>query len=76
MNIRHPEKLEKLTYAQVNGMDWQCCLAGSSKMAPMILIFSIAIAADYSFKLNSTETYAPKFFGHNNLFLSNVFCYY
>ena len=23
----------------VNGLDWQCCLAGSSKAAPRILIF-------------------------------------
>ena len=24
---------------EVNGLDWQCCLAGSSNMAPRILIF-------------------------------------
>ena len=29
---------------EVNGLDWQCYLAVSSKMAPRILIFSIAIA--------------------------------
>ena len=40
----------------VNGLDWQCCFAGSSKTAPRILIFSIAIGADYSFELNSIET--------------------
>ena len=33
---------------QVNGLDWQCCLAGSSKMAPRILVFSISMCADYS----------------------------
>jgi hypothetical protein len=27
------------------GLDWQCCLAGSSKTAPRILIFSIAMGA-------------------------------
>ena len=34
---------------EVNGLDWQCYLAGSSKMAPRILIFSMAMGADYSF---------------------------
>ena len=37
----------------VNGVDWQDYLAGSSKKAPMILIFSIAMGADYSLELNS-----------------------
>ena len=55
-----------------NGPNWQCSLAGSSKTAPRILIFSIAMGADYSFELNSIETYAPQFFGHNNLFLGSV----
>ena len=31
---------------EVNGLDWQCYLAGSSKTAPRILIFSITIGAD------------------------------
>ena len=31
----------------------QCCLAGSSKTVPMVLIFSIGIGADYSFELIS-----------------------
>ena len=30
--------------------------SGSSKMAPRILIFSIAMVADYSFELNFIET--------------------
>ena len=34
-----------------NWSHWQYCLAGSSKMAPRILIFSIAMGADYSFEL-------------------------
>ena len=34
-----------------NGLNWQCCLAGSSKTAPTILIFSIAMGAGYSFEL-------------------------
>ena len=44
-----------------NGLNWQCCLAGSSKMAPRILIFSMAMGADYSFELISIETYAPQY---------------
>jgi hypothetical protein len=30
-----------------NGPNWQCCVAGSSKMAPRILIFSIVLGAKY-----------------------------
>jgi hypothetical protein len=30
-----------------------CCLAGSSKTAPRLLIFLIAMGADYSFELIS-----------------------
>ena len=40
---------------EVNGLDWQCSLAGSSKTAPTILIFSIDMGADFSFELNSNE---------------------
>ena len=43
-----------------NWPNWQFCLAGSSKRAPRILIFSIAMGADYSF------------FGRNTLFLGVV----
>ena len=32
---------------EVNGLDWQCYLAGSSKTAPRILNFSIAMGAKY-----------------------------
>ena len=58
---------------EVNGLDWQCCLAGSSKTAPRIFNFSIAICANYSLELNSIETYAPQFFGLNNSSLCGVF---
>ena len=34
---------------EVNGLDWQCYLAGSSKTAPRILIFSMAMDAKPSF---------------------------
>ena len=55
-----------------NGLYWQCCLAGSSKMAPRILIFSMDMGADYSFELISIETYMPQFIGHNKFFLGSV----
>ena len=45
---------------------------GSSKTAPKILIFLIAIGANYSFEPNSIETYAPQFFRHNHLFFGGV----
>jgi hypothetical protein len=41
-------------------------------MATRILIFSIAMGADYSFELISIETYAPQFIEHNDLFLVSV----
>ena len=41
-------------------------------MAPRILIFSIAMGADYSFELILNETCAPQFNGHNKSFLANV----
>jgi hypothetical protein len=44
-----------------NGLNWQCCLAGSSKTAPRILIFSMAMDADYSFELIFNEACAPQF---------------
>ena len=61
-----------LAHFWVNGLDWHYCLADSFKTAPRILIFSIAISADYLFELISIETYAPQFVGHNNLFLGGV----
>ena len=44
---------------EVNGLDWLCCLASSSKMAPRILIFSIAMGAKPLFHLKSIATQAP-----------------
>ena len=49
------------------GPNWpnrQCCLAGSSKTALRILIFSIATGADNSFYVKSIATYALTFFGY------------
>ena len=44
-----------------NGLNWQCCLAGSFKTALRILIFSMAMDADYSFEHIFIENYAPQF---------------
>ena len=57
---------------EVNGLDWQCCLAGSSKRAPRILIFSIALGADYSFYMKFIATRAPTFFGYIISVLASV----
>jgi hypothetical protein len=46
------------------GPNWpnrQCCLAGSSKTAPRIFIFSIAMGADDSFYVDTIETHARAF---------------
>ena len=53
-----------------NGLNWQCCLAGSFKTAPRILIFSIAMGAKPSFQLKSTPIWAPTFFMRNNSFIA------
>jgi hypothetical protein len=44
-----------------NGLHLQCCTASSSKTAPRIFSFPMAMGADYSIELISIETYAPKF---------------
>ena len=55
--------------SEVNGLDWHCCLVGSSKTAPRILIFSIAKGADYSYEVKNSEIWPPAFFKHNNSFV-------
>ena len=40
---------------EVNGLDWKCYLAGSSKTAPRILVLSIAIGADYTYEMKNSE---------------------
>ena len=59
-----------------NGLNWQCFLAGSSKTAPMILIFSIAMGADYSSVLISIVHWVPQFLMHNKSILGGVFSNY
>ena len=41
-------------------------------MAPRILIFSIAMGADYSFELISIVHGVPKYIGHNKIFQGSV----
>ena len=57
---------------EVNGLDWQCYLAGSSKRAPRNLIFSIAMGAEYLFYVKFIATRAPTFFGYIISVLTNV----
>ena len=54
---------------ELNGLDWQFYLAGSSKTAPRILI---AIGANYSYEVKNSEIWAPTFFKHNNSFTATV----
>ena len=51
-------------------------LAGSSQRAPRILIFSIAMGADYSFYVKIIETHARAFFTHNILVIGSVLTYF
>ena len=58
---------------EVNGLDWHCCLADSFKTALRILIFSIAMVADYLFDVKNIDIWAPVFFKHNNSFIATVY---
>ena len=42
-------------------LDWQCFLAGRSKTAPSIFIFSIVLGAEYLSYLKSIQTNARAF---------------
>ena len=53
---------------EVIGLDWQACLAGSSKKAHRIFISSIALDADLSLELNSIVSQAPTFSSYDKLF--------
>ena len=57
------------------GPNWshrQCCLAGSSKTAPRILIFSIAMGAENLSCVKSIETQARTFLPLNISAISSV----
>ena len=58
---------------EVNGLDWLCCLAGSSKTAPRIFIFSIVLGAEYLFYVKSIETYTRALLTLNILSIGTVF---
>ena len=45
----------------MDGLDWQSCLTGSSKMAPRILILLIAMGANYSLELDSIPLFPDGF---------------
>ena len=55
-------------------LDWQCCLVGSSKMAPRIFIFLIVLGAEYSSYVKSIETHARAFLTLNILFKGTLHC--
>ena len=51
----------------VNGLYWQCCLAGSSKTAHRIsTFFSFDMGAGHSVEVKNIDIYVPAFFKHNN----------
>ena len=60
-------------FFEVNGLDWQCYLAGSSKTAPRMLILSIAIGANYSFDIKSCFSIAPAFSLYKNFDIASVY---
>ena len=58
------------------GPNWpnrQCCLAGSSKTAPRIFIFSIVMGAEYLPYVKSIETHARAFLPLNILAIGTVY---
>ena len=55
-----------------NWLNWQCFLAGSSKTAPMILLFSIVMGAEYSSYMKSIATFAFTFFWYIISVLASV----
>ena len=60
---------------QIGQIGSMYCLAGCSKTAPRILIFSIAIGADYSFYVKTIETHARAFLALNILVIGRVYVY-
>ena len=54
--------------------NWQCCLAGSYKMAPRILIFSIVLGAEYLCQVKSIETHVLALLTINILSIGTVLC--
>ena len=59
-------------FYEVMGLDGQCYLAGSSKTASRIFIFSIAVGAKCSFDMKNIEILALASFKHSNPFIATV----
>ena len=55
-----------------NWPNWQCCIAGSYKRAPRILIFLIAMGAENLSYVKSIATFAPTFYGYIISVLASV----
>ena len=66
--LNSPAEPTNLPHFLVKGLLRQRYLAGSSIMAPRILIFSIVIGAEYSSELIFMPTWVPAFYAHNDLF--------
>ena len=64
--------LAHLPQIRANWSNWQCCLAGSSKTAPRILIFSIAMGTEYLSYVKFIAIEAPRFFGYIISVLASV----
>ena len=56
---------------KVNGLDWQCYLACSSKTAPRIFIFLLP-QVPITHKMKNSEIQVPSYFKHNNSFIATV----
>ena len=53
-------------------MGWIFSAIWQVQKGPQDFDFFNSMGANYSLELNSSETYSPKFFGLNNLFLGSV----
>ena len=66
----------RLGQFEVNGLDWQRCLAGSSETAPRIFIFSIFLGAECLPYVKSVATFALTIFGYIISVLASVLCHW
>ena len=72
MNNQYPWQLKKSKFWGPFGSYQLNSTANSAHLAPRILIFSIAIGADYSFDIKSGFSIAPAFSLHNNFDIASV----
>ena len=59
--LNGPGHRDLIYQSSMGQVDWQCFLAGSSKTAPRILIFSNAMGANYSLSLILLRPKPPNF---------------